>query len=188
MEKGIINTDFEYIENKVLNNERITTEEAIYLLENVGLLELGRLANFVRKQKHPDNIATFVVDRNINYTNVCVAGCKFCAFQRRKSDSDAYVLDFEEIYKKVEELVNWGGTTLLMQGGLNPDLRLDFYVELFKGIKERFPQIHIHSLSATEINYLSKIEKLSVEETLKATDSKGNLVAIYVKVKLKEYN
>ena len=173
MEKSVVNLNFGAIESKVLNSERITPEEALYLLENVELLELGRLANFVKKQKHPDDIVTFVVDRNVNYTNVCVAGCKFCAFQRRKSDNDAYVLDFEEVYKKVEELVSWGGTTLLMQGGLNPDLRLDFYVSLFKGIKERFTQIHIHSLSATEINYLAKLEKLSIEETLNILQGAG---------------
>ena len=161
------------IYEKIFNNERISEEEALYLLENEELLTLGKLANFVRSKKHPENIATFVVDRNVNYTNVCVAGCKFCAFQKRKSDKDTYVLEFEEIYKKVQELVEWGGTTLLMQGGLNPDLRLDFYVELFKGIKERFPQVHIHSLSATEINYLSKLEKISIKETLKILKEAG---------------
>lgn len=168
-----LNKDTDFIFNKIQKGERITEEEALYLLENEELLNIGTIANYVRAKKHPDNIVTFVVDRNINYTNVCVAGCKFCAFQRRKSDSDAYVLDFDEIYRKIQELVDWGGTTLLMQGGLNPDLRLDFYVELFKGIKERFPQIHIHSLSATEINYISKLEKISIEETLKILKDAG---------------
>ncbi len=162
-----------YIFDKVLDGQRVSEEEALFLFENTDLNTLGILANYVRKQKHPDDIVTFVVDRNINYTNVCVAGCKFCAFQRKKTDEDAYVLDFEEIYKKIEELVEWGGTTLLMQGGLNPDLRLDFYIELFKGIKERFPQIQIHSLSATEINYLSKLEKLSIREVLEILHEAG---------------
>jgi len=161
------------IVEKIFNNERISEEEALNLLTNADLLTLGRLADYVRSQKHPQNIVTFVVDRNVNYTNVCVAGCKFCAFQRKKSDSDSYVLDFEEIFQKIQELVNWGGTTLLMQGGLNPDLRLDFYVELFKGIKERFPQIHIHSLSATEINYISKLEKMSYKEVLETLKEAG---------------
>jgi Thiamine biosynthesis enzyme ThiH and related uncharacterized enzymes len=155
-----------YLTEKVLNGERLEPEEALYMLENFDLLSLGRLADYVRAKKHPDNIATFVIDRNINYTNVCVAGCKFCAFQRRKSDSDAYVLEFDEIFAKIQELIDWGGTTLLMQGGLNPDLRLDFYIELFSRIKEKFPQIQIHSLSATEINYLAKLEKTSIKDVL----------------------
>ncbi|RMD47062.1 MAG: dehypoxanthine futalosine cyclase [Aquificota bacterium] len=151
----------------ILSGKRISEEDALYLLENGELLELGRLADYVRRKKHPDNVVTFVVDRNVNYTNVCVAGCKFCAFQEKRNSPDAYVLDFSEIFKKIQELVDWGGTTLLMQGGLNPDLRLDFYVSLFKGIKERFPDIQIHSLSAAEILYISRLEKMSTKEVLK---------------------
>ncbi len=163
----------DYIFDKVIDRKRISEEEALFLFENADLNTLGLIANSVRKDKHPDGIVTFVVDRNVNYTNVCVAGCKFCAFQRKKNDPDAYVLSFEEIYQKVEELVNWGGTTLLMQGGLNPDIRLDFYINLFRGIKERFPTIQIHSLSATEINYLSKLEKLSIREVLEILKEAG---------------
>ncbi len=163
----------EEILHKALEGIRISEEEGLFLLENADLLTLGTIANKIRESKHPDNVVTFVVDRNVNYTNVCVAGCKFCAFQRKKSDYDAYVLDFSEIYKKVEELVEWGGTTLLMQGGLNPDLRLDFYVQLFKGIKERFPDIQIHSLSATEINYIAKLEKMDYREVLQILKDAG---------------
>lgn len=162
-----------YITEKVLNRERIKPEEALFMLENFDLLSLGRLADYVRSIKHPDNIATFVIDRNINYTNVCVAGCKFCAFQKRKTDKDAYVLDLDEIFNKIQELVDWGGTTLLMQGGLNPDLRIDFYIELFSRIKDKFPQIQIHSLSATEINYLAKLEKMSIKEVLEKLKEAG---------------
>ncbi|NPA52496.1 MAG: dehypoxanthine futalosine cyclase [Aquificae bacterium] len=168
-----VSSDIDAIFSKVIQDKRISYEEALYLFEHADLNTLGLLANHIRKKKHQDNLVTFVVDRNINYTNICVAGCKFCAFQRKKTDKDAYVLDFEQIYKKVEELLKWGGTTLLMQGGLNPDLRLDFYTTLFKGIKERFPQVQIHSLSATEINYLSKIEKLSIQEVLKILKDSG---------------
>jgi cyclic dehypoxanthinyl futalosine synthase len=97
---------------------------------------------------------------------VCVAGCKFCAFQTSKNSPDAYILDFDEIFRKIEELIEWGGTTLLMQGGLNPELRLDFYKTLFSEIKKRFPKIQIHSLSATEIFYIAKLEKLSIKDVL----------------------
>ncbi len=172
MEK-LVSYDIDYLFDKVISGERLSSEEALFLFENADINTLGILANYIRKRKHPDDIVTFVVDRNVNYTNICVAGCKFCAFQRKKTDKDAYVLDFDQIFKKVEELINWGGTTLLMQGGLNPDLKIDFYVSLFRGIKERFPQIQIHSLSATEINYLSKLEKLSIKEVLKILKDAG---------------
>ncbi len=172
MEQTVKN-EIEHIFDKILEGKRITEEEALFLFENADFNTLGVLANSVRKKKHPDDVVTFVVDRNVNYTNVCVAGCKFCAFQRRKNDPDAYVLEFDEVYRKIEELLNWGGTTLLMQGGLNPELRLDFYTELFRGIKKRFPQIQIHSLSATEINYLSKLENMSIEDVLKTLKDAG---------------
>ncbi|GAB6072472.1 cyclic dehypoxanthinyl futalosine synthase [Venenivibrio stagnispumantis] len=155
-----------YIYDKVLNKERISEEEALYIFENSDVITLGKIANYIRKQKHPSNIVTFVVDRNINYTNICVAGCKFCAFQRKKKDKDAYVLEYDEIFRKIQELIDWGGTTLLMQGGLNPDLRLDFYIDLISSIKEKFPNIQIHSLSATEINYIAKLENMSIKDVL----------------------
>ena len=162
----------EYILDKIKKNIRITEDEALFLLNNVDILTLGRLADIVRRKKHND-IVTFVVDRNINYTNVCVAGCKFCAFQTTKKSPNAYTLDFTEIFKKIEELIEWGGTTVLMQGGLNPELRLDFYITLLKGIKNRFPNIQIHSLSATEIKFISRLENISIEETLKTLKEAG---------------
>ena len=163
----------EYIIDKINNNERITDEEALHLLKDEDLLTVGRIADLARRKKHPDNTATFVVDRNINYTNVCVAGCKFCAFQTKRNSPDAYLLEFEEIFQKIQELVEWGGTTLLMQGGLNPDLRIDFYVQLFREIKKRFPRIQIHSLSASEIYYISKLEGISIKDVLKILQDAG---------------
>jgi cyclic dehypoxanthinyl futalosine synthase len=114
-----------------------------------------------------------VIDRNVNYTNVCVAGCKFCAFQRKPSSPEGYVLDTEEILKKVQELVDWGGTTLLMQGGLNPNLPLKFYTDLLREIKKNFPKVQIHSFSAPEVVYLAKIEGLTIEEVIKALKDAG---------------
>jgi cyclic dehypoxanthinyl futalosine synthase len=134
---------------------------------------LGYLADQVRRRFHPDNVVTFVIDRNVNYTNVCVAGCKFCAFQRKPSSPEGYVLDTEEILKKVQELVDWGGTTLLMQGGLNPNLPLKFYTDLLREIKKHFPMVQIHSFSAPEIVYLAKIEGLTIEEVIKALKDAG---------------
>jgi cyclic dehypoxanthinyl futalosine synthase len=153
--------------------ERIDQATALELLEKADLTTLGYLADQVRRRFHPDNVVTFVIDRNVNYTNVCVAGCKFCAFQRKPSSPDGYVLDTEEILKKVQELVDWGGTTLLMQGGLNPNLPLKFYTDLLREIKKHFPMVQIHSFSAPEIVYLAKIEGLTIEEVIKALKDAG---------------
>jgi cyclic dehypoxanthinyl futalosine synthase len=153
--------------------ERIDQATALELLERADLAVLGYLADQVRRRFHPDNVVTFVIDRNVNYTNVCVAGCKFCAFQKKPSSPDGYVLDTEEILKKVQELVDWGGTTLLMQGGLNPDLPLKFYTDLLREIKKHFPMVQIHSFSAPEIVYLAKIEGLTIEEVIKALKDAG---------------
>jgi len=153
--------------------ERIDQATALELLEKADLAVLGYLADQVRRRFHPDNVVTFVIDRNVNYTNVCVAGCKFCAFQRKPSSLEGYVLDTEEILKKVQELVDWGGTTLLMQGGLNPDLPLKFYTDLLREIKKHFPMVQIHSFSAPEIVYLAKIEGLTIEEVIKALKDAG---------------
>ncbi len=153
--------------------ERIDQATALELLEKADLAVLGYLADQVRRRFHPDNVVTFVIDRNVNYTNVCVAGCKFCAFQRKPSSPEGYVLDTEEILKKVQELVDWGGTTLLMQGGLNPELPLKFYTDLLREIKKHFPMVQIHSFSAPEIVYLAKIEGLTIEEVIKALKDAG---------------
>jgi len=152
---------------------RIDQATALELLEKADLAVLGYLADQVRRRFHPDNVVTFVIDRNVNYTNVCVAGCKFCAFQRKPSSPEGYVLDTEEILKKVQELVDWGGTTLLMQGGLNPNLPLKFYTDLLREIKKHFPMVQIHSFSAPEIVYLAKIEGLTIEEVIKALKDAG---------------
>ncbi len=161
------------VREKVLRGEKISPEEALFLWENAELLTLGNLADYVRRRFHPENIVTFVIDRNVNYTNVCIAGCKFCAFYRRKSDPDTYVLSVEEILKKVEELVSWGGTTLLMQGGINPDLPIEFYEEILRSIKEKFPQVQIHSFSAPEIVFIAKKERMSIEEVLSRLKEAG---------------
>jgi len=164
----------EKIAKKVLKNERITPEEALVLLREADHTFLGALADLVRRRLHPEGIVTFVVDRNVNYTDVCVAACRFCAFYTPYSErKKGFVLTIEEVLKKVEELVNWGGTTLLMQGGINPDLDLKYFEELFRAIKRRFPSVQIHSLSAPEIVFLAKKEKLSVREVLRRLKEAG---------------
>ena len=161
------------MEQRLLTEGRISQKEALELLQKADLATLGYMADQIRRKFHPDNIVTFVIDRNVNYTNICVAGCKFCAFQRKLSSPEGYVLDTEEILRKVKELVDWGGTTLLMQGGLNPNLPLGFYTELLKSIKKHFPNVQIHSFSAPEIVYLAKIEGITIEEVLRELKKAG---------------
>ena len=135
-----------------------------YDLFSLSLHELGKVADEIRREKCGD-LATFVVDTNINYTNVCISKCKFCAFYA-KSEEEAFVLSKDEILRKVAKAVEYGVTQILMQGGLNPDLELKWFEDVFSSIKEKFPYVHIHSLSPPEIVFLSKIEGLNFEEVL----------------------
>jgi len=141
-------------------------DEALRLLINADLLELGALADTIRKRLHPDNLVTFVVDRNVNYTNICESKCRFCAFYRDLGATDAYLLAEEEIFAKIAELVAQGGTQLLMQGGLHPGLGIDWFERLFREIKERFPAVQNHSLSPAEITQIALISKLTIAETV----------------------
>lgn len=158
--------------SKIRKAQRIGPDEGLALYENADLLTLGELANAVRKRLHPDRIVTFIVDRNINYTNICVNKCKFCAFYRTEDSPEAYILSNEEIFKKIEETVAQGGTQILMQGGVHPDLGLDYFKDLFSSIKSRFA-VQIHSLSPAEITYVAKKADLSVFDTLKELKSAG---------------
>jgi cyclic dehypoxanthinyl futalosine synthase len=148
------------------SGQRIGREEALRLLTGTDLLEVGQRADSIRRMRHPENLVTFVVDRNVNYTNICESKCSFCAFYRDKDAADAYLLTHDVIYDKIAELVEQGGTQLLMQGGLNPELKIDFFEGLFRGIKERFPDIQNHSLSPAEITCIASHSGLSVDETL----------------------
>ncbi len=158
---------------KVINRERIDEKEALELLRNFDLLTLGQLANFVRNRLHPEREVTFVIDRNINYTNICTCKCRFCAFYREKGAPDAYVIDRETLKEKIRETVELGGTAILLQGGLHPDLKIDYYEELLSFIKEEFPQIHIHGFSAPEIIHISRVSNLSIEEVIERLKRAG---------------
>jgi cyclic dehypoxanthinyl futalosine synthase len=129
---------------------RLTPEQGLDLLRGVPLTSLGRWADARARAVHGDRLRTYVIDRNINYTNVCSAKCTFCAFRRDADDSDAYTLPHERIHEKIAELVAIGGTQVLMQGGMNPDLPLDWYLGLLSSIKERFPGVHVHGFSPPE--------------------------------------
>ncbi len=161
------------IVDKVLAGERITEEEALWLLRESELLELGQLANFVRNEKHPERVVTFVIDRNINYTNICVCKCKFCAFYREPGSKEGYVIDRDTLRKKIEETLELGGTSILIQGGLNPQLGIEYYEELLSFIKENFPQVHVHGFSAPEIVHISKVSGLTVREVIERLKKAG---------------
>ena len=160
------------IAKKVAVNERLDADEGLALLRQADLLTLGELAGSVRKRLHPERLVTFIVDRNINYTNICVNKCKFCAFYREADSPDAYVLTREEIFKKIEETIDLGGTQILMQGGVHPDLGIEYFEDLFSSIKSRFT-IQIHSLSPSEISYVAKKGKLSITAALKRLKAAG---------------
>ncbi|MDR1614543.1 MAG: dehypoxanthine futalosine cyclase [Campylobacteraceae bacterium] len=151
---------------------RIEKDEALELLK-LPLNEIGRLAYEKKRELHSDKITTFVVDRNINYTNICWVNCKFCAFYRHKKDEDAYILSFEEIGKKIEELIAIGGTQVLFQGGVHPTLKIEWYEDLVEWITKNYPTIAIHGFSAIEIDYIAKISKISISEVLKRLQAKG---------------
>lgn len=144
----------------------ISEQSALKLLLEEDFLKLGERAEEIRFHINPERVVTYVIDRNINYTNICESGCKFCAFYRKEGDKDAYLLDHSVILKKVEELVSVGGTQLLIQGGLHPKIDISYLEELFKKIKKRYPTVIIHSLSPAEIIHISKKSGLSIEDTL----------------------
>ena len=159
------------IAQKVYSGERLEVEDAGRLLVHPNLAELGMLAHWVRHQRHDDQIVTYNVGRNINYTNVCWVKCDFCAFYRAPGAGEGYVLTHDEVFAKIDELVAFGGDEpksceILMQGGLNPRLRLDYYEDLLGQISERYPMVQLHCLSATEIIYIAHLSRLSLGETI----------------------
>ena len=150
----------ERIAENVRAGGRVTAAEALDLYRRASTPLLGKLADTIRARKHPDPVVTYIIDRNVNYTNVCVAKCNFCAFYRPVGSSDGYVLGFDEIFRKIDETVAVGGVQLLLQGGHNPDLPLTWYEDLFRAIKERYPSFKLHALSPPEVIHLSRLSQL----------------------------
>ncbi len=154
----------EKIAEKVLAGSRINEDEALELYKRAGIHLLGELASKRRYEKHPEPVVTYVIDRNINYTNVCISGCKFCAYYCGPEKEGGYVLSFDELGKKIEETKALGGTQVLLQGGLHPDLPFDFYLDMVRFIKGH--GIHLHGFSPPEIVHFSSISGLSIEQVL----------------------
>ena len=151
---------------KALDGERISDDDAVDLLESRDLVSVGRAANELRNRKADPERITFIVDRNLNYTNICYTDCDFCAFYRSPGDTrEGYLLPKPIIFKKIEETLALGGTGLLMQGGHHPDLAVDYYEDLFRSIKARYP-IHLHALSPPEVQHIARRSKLTIPATL----------------------
>ncbi|GAB7388593.1 cyclic dehypoxanthinyl futalosine synthase [Bacillaceae bacterium] len=158
---------------KALRGERLGLEDGIALFESDQIEKIGHAADQIMKRWHPEPITTFVIGRNINYSNICDTYCRFCAFYRPPGHEEGYVLPNEEIFRKIEETVAVGGTEILMQGGTNPDLPLSYYTNLLREIKRRFPQIHMHSLSVAEVVKIAEVSGLSVEKVLRELKAAG---------------
>ncbi|ACV62502.1 Radical SAM domain protein [Desulfofarcimen acetoxidans DSM 771] len=157
---------------KAIAGGRLSLEEGTALMETNDLLALGQAADIIRQRLHPERQVTFVIDRNINYTNVCLSRCRFCAFYRDQNAPDAYIIGWQELYEKIAETVDAGGTELLIQGGLHPDLTLDYYLDMLRYIKSNF-DIHIHSFSPPEVMHMVKGSGLSIKEVLEKLRAAG---------------
>src|SRR5688500_18913408 len=154
------------IANKVAAGERIDAAGALALSAHAPTALLGRLADDIRARKHPERVVTYIIDRNVNYTNVCVARCNFCAFYRPVGSAEGYVLGFEEIFRKIDETIAVGGNQLLLQGGHNPDLPIAWYEDLFRAVKSRYPSFKLHALSPPEVLHISRINQIPVPEVI----------------------
>ena len=161
------------IQDKVLAGVRITTDEARELYRALSLPELGALADSVRQRLHPDQRVTYIVDRNINYTNICNVYCTFCAFMREADVPDAYILTPEEVGAKVRELVSIGGVQVLLQGGHHPKLGIDYYLNLLGYLRQNFPQVNVHGFSPPEFTHFSEVFKLPVAEVIRQFKAAG---------------
>src|SRR5262252_4658427 len=152
----------QHVIDKVRAGERIDAAEALELYRHAPTAVLGQLADAIRQRKHPDGIVTYIIDRNVNYTNVCVAKCNFCAFYRDVGSPEGYVLGFDELFRKIDETIAVGGVQLLLQGGHNTDLPLSWYEDLFRAVKQRYPAFKLHALSPPEVIHLSRLSQLPV--------------------------
>src|SRR5215467_7120336 len=158
---------------KVRAGGRVDAAEALQLYRSAPTPVLGQLADEIRQRKHPDGVVTYIIDRNVNYTNVCVAKCNFCAFYREVGSPDGYVLGFEELFRKIDETIAVGGVQLLLQGGHNPDLPLTWYEDLFRAVKERYPSFRLHALSPPEVIHLSRLSQLPVPAVIERLIAAG---------------
>jgi cyclic dehypoxanthinyl futalosine synthase len=157
----------------VVAGKRLEQIDALQLIQSNELAAIGRAANEVTMRIHPETYRTYNVDRNINYTNICTAVCDFCAFYRTPKSEEGYVLTTQELHEKIAETVELGGNQILLQGGLHPHFKLEWYEEMLRGLKANFPQINIHGFSPPELHHFTKVNKLSIEEVLSRLKEAG---------------
>lgn len=167
-----LSSEIEDILEKPLNSERLSPDECIRLFSLKDITILGMVADTVCKKKHPENYRTYIIDRNINYTNICTSGCKFCAFYKDAGHNDGYVIPEDSLFKKIEETLALGGRQILMQGGLHPSLRLDFYTDMLQSIKTRY-NVHIHAFSPPEIVHFSRLSGIPVPNVIQSLKTAG---------------
>ena len=165
--------NLEILYNKSLNQQELTAEEGYYLFKYAPTSELMLIADTIRKKLHPDNIVTWIIDRNLNITNVCVSGCQFCNYFRPRNHPDAFITTLEQYKEKIDELYKLGGRQLLLQGGMHPDLGLDFYTGLFRELKNLYPDLKLHALGPPEVVFLSQKENKPYHEILAALIDSG---------------
>jgi cyclic dehypoxanthinyl futalosine synthase len=149
---------------RILAGARVSDEDFLFLEEKAGLYDLAFLANAIRERLHPEKMVTYVIDRNINYTDICISACKFCAFFKAPDHKDGYLLSFAELAEKIEETKQLGGTQILLQGGLHPDQPLEYYEEMLRFMKKT--GIHVHGFSPPEVHHFSKLSGFSIREVL----------------------
>jgi cyclic dehypoxanthinyl futalosine synthase len=169
----VTETDIQPILDRVLDGERLTSEDCTALLESYDVAKMGAAADEIRKRKHPGNVVTYIIDRNINYTNVCNVVCTFCAFYRRPGAPDTYVRTLEEISEKIDETIALGGTGVLMQGGLHPDFGIEWYEDLLRTLRAKYPRFQLHCFSPPEIHNIHLISGLDYETIMQRLKDAG---------------
>src|SRR5690348_14343581 len=166
-------TEIQRILDRVLDGERMSAAECRTLLESHEIARLGVAADEIRARRHPDNVVTYIIDRNINYTNVCNVVCTFCAFYRRPGAADTYVRTLDEIYQKIDETIALGGTGVLMQGGLHPDFGIEWYEDLLRNLSEKYQDFQLHCFSPTELHNIHLSSKLDYETIMSRLKAAG---------------
>src|SRR5687767_4150460 len=159
--------------DRAVGGGRIDADDALFLLEQGDLARIGEAADAIRRRRFPDGNATFIIDRNINYTNVCVVRCSFCAFYRLPGDEEGYRRSPEEIFQRVEEAIAKGATQVMFQGGHDPKLTIEYYEDLLSSVKARYPQLTLHSLSPSEVHHIARYSRLTIAATLRRLKAAG---------------
>ena len=165
--------EIDAILTEAVQGRRITEEEALFLLRNGELNQLAQAADAIRNRMNDPHVVTYIVDRNINYTNICIYKCKFCAFYRKPGDPEGYLLSRDQLRQKIQETVDLGGTGVLLQGGVHPDLPLEYYTDLLAWMRDEFPDVHRHAFSPPEILYISRFTKKPLLEVIGALIDAG---------------